>query len=344
MVLIIQVIRTALLPLFVYWTLLLDTWYWRGVPRRKRLNERALQLAASTSSSTHPEAAGGLGRWLAQPRYPPQDPANDHLQQLLHDVSDLVIDHAFLSIDYESLLGRGASASVFHGTLTLLSWTGGTRLMFHTNEEGKDKARSVEVAVKIYTPPELNEEAILAIKEEMSAWGELSKIASKSFHVDDSRRDEEDAVLLTNRPPNLVKFFGMCVMPPHLSLVFDYCEGGALSEWINHRASLPPVMQTRWKIVYHCALAVHFLHSNGFIHRDLKSANFLLKRGVALLTDFGTCIPTTNQRTYYCNGMELRNAVIRGSTVGTVDHMAPELLFENDSGGRMYSMLPMCTR
>ena len=370
MILLIQVVRTALLPPIVYWTLLLDTWYWRGVPRRKRLNEHALRRAIANSSAstnhpnhgaatttvfTHPEAAGGLGRWLAQPRYPPRDPANDRLQQLLDDASDLIIDHAFLSIDYESLLGRGASASVFHGTLTLL-WGAGGRFLPGFSVSGsalfaadprETSARSVEVAVKIYTPPELDEEAILAIKDEMSAWGELSKFALRSSYqsssISESVRDvdEADLVVLNSRPPNLVRFFGMCVMPPHLSLVFEFCEGGALSEWIN-LSSPPPAVNVRLEIVLDCALAVHFLHSNGFIHRDLKAANFLLKRGTALLTDFGTCLPTESnlQQTFFCSsGMiatttELKNAIIGGTTVGTIDHMAPELLLKlNESGG-----------
>jgi len=376
-VLVIQVIRTTLLPPIVYWTLLLDTWYWRGVPRRKRLSAHALRRVTIGTSETpesaftHPEAAGPLGRWLAQPRYPPRDPANDRLQQLLDDASDLIIDHAFLSIDYDTLLGRGASASVFHGTLTLL-WGGpGSRFIPGFSVSGsalfaadptETRARSVEVAVKIYTPPELDEAAILAIKEETSAWGELSKIAMRSAyqsHVEHEDEEDQGMVIVNRRPPNLVRFFGMCVMPPHLSLVFEYCEGGALSEWIG-ASSAPPLLETRIKLVYDCALSVYFLHSNGFIHRDLKAANYLLKRGCALLTDFGTCLSIEaddNQRTFFCTTsgagasisttmtttVELKNAVIRGTTVGTIDHMAPELLVDmkdsitGEPSGRLYS-------
>ena len=339
LVLLIQIIRTAFLPPIVYWTLLLDTWYWRGVPRRKKLNQRA--LVATNSSFTHPEAAGGLGRWLAQPRYPPGDPANDRLQQLLDDSSELIIDHAFLDIDYDVLLGRGASASVFHGRLTLLyggaaagfipGFSASGSALFAADPK-ETRARSVEVAVKIHTPPELDEDAILSIKEETKAWGELSKLAfqyqQSSFASSVINENEQELVILKKRPPNLVRFFGMCVMPPHLSLVFEYCEGGSLYEWIS-LSSPPPKFIQRKKIILDCSLAVHFLHVHGYIHRDIKSANFLLKNGVALLTDFGTCVSREDKN--------FNSIFIGGTTVGTTDHMAPELLIENPDSGREYS-------
>jgi len=270
------------------------------------------------------------------------------LQQLLDDAADLVIDHAFLSIDYDTLLGRGASASVFKGTLTLL-W-GGNRTRFFTNLfrvsgsallQQENTAKTIDVAVKMYTPPELDEAAILAIKDETSAWGDISELAMNKGVAE--RENEEGVLLLSSRPTNIVRFFGMCVMPPHLSLVFELCEGGPLSEWIA-RSSPPPTLTTRLKVALDCALAVHFLHDNGFIHRDLKSDNFLLKNGTALLTDFGTCVDVerASEQTFYLGGrgaMQLRHAIMRANTVGTIDTMAPELLVENtrEMEGRLYS-------
>jgi len=50
---------------------------------------------------------------------------------------------------------------------------------------------------------------------------EISPHAIAFFH-------SENAVSARFRHPNIVRYHGLCVMPPHISLVFEYCDGGSL--------------------------------------------------------------------------------------------------------------------
>ena len=135
---VLSVLKFAVLPLVVYLTMLNETMHWRGVLRRKRLS-----VEATTSVPfTHPEAAGGIGRWLAQPRYDTGDSANERLMSLMDETPRrFLIDHSFLDIHHDAMLGRGSTSSVFKGSLAVLWW-------------GRTRA-TVDVAVKIITPPQL---------------------------------------------------------------------------------------------------------------------------------------------------------------------------------------------
>jgi serine/threonine protein kinase len=337
--LLIGILRTSLLPIVVYLTLLLDTLHWRGVLGRNKL-----------SSVT----------FLALPRYPTSDSATENLQMLLDDAENLFIDHAFLKIDYLNLLGRGASSSVFRGKLTiskpgvaisvlyrqLISLLTCTSHCFTTTSSWKNNLwcctgenhndniqpstnsspRFVDVAVKMYTPPELDVDTVKSFAQETRAWSALSRLVIASYNPEDIESrdvqgDEELVLLLNKRPCNLVRFYGLTVLPPHLALVFDFCEGGSLQDWIESGYKTADVsLRRRLCLAKDCALAVFFLHSRGFLHRDIKTANFLLKGERCLLTDFGTCI--------FQDDLERRSSmsVISSTTVGTIDYMAPELL------------------
>jgi len=61
------------------------------------------------------------------------------------------------------------------------------------------------VAIKLSTPPEITQEVLDSFTAE-------AKIASKLVHN------------------NIVKFIGICVRPPQIAMVLEFCEGG---EWKN---------------------------------------------------------------------------------------------------------------
>lgn len=69
-------------------------------------------------------------------------------------------------------------------------------------------------------------------------------------------------------------------------ITMRYVEGRSLVERVEQEGPLDPVEATR--IVLEVARGLAYVHSEGFVHRDVKPSNILLdKEGRALLGDFG---------------------------------------------------------
>lgn len=95
-------------------------------------------------------------------------------------------------------------------------------------------------------------------------------------------------------------------------IVFDLIEGTDLGRLLEDD---PPTWQETVRIVADVACTLQYAHERGFIHRDVKPANILVKaNGKPVLADFG--IAFTEQ--------EMRGETI--TTSGTLAYMAPELL------------------
>jgi serine/threonine protein kinase len=117
---------------------------------------------------------------------------------------------------------------------------------------------------------------------------------------------QEIQILLRSLHPHLVGLRGVLLRP--FGIALEYMNGGSLYHYLQqcankHRlstgsisdlsvASLPS-WKERVKIASDIACGMHFLHTQLFIHRDLKSPNVLLRCDEGCLTakvsDFGTC-------------------------------------------------------
>jgi len=91
--------------------------------------------------------------------------------------------------------------------------------------------------------------------------------------------------------PNIVQLFevGECDDMPFFSL--EFCAGGNLSQQLRSR---PPSPREAAALVEKLARAIHYAHSNGVLHRELKPANVLLASPgresgelIPKITDFG---------------------------------------------------------
>jgi len=114
--------------------------------------------------------------------------------------------------------------------------------------------------------------------------------------------------------PNIVELYDFIEHRGQLCIVMEYVDGEALSDRVRLRGPLPAAEAIA--VFTGVTAAVAYLHSNGIVHRDIKSANVrLASSGAAKLLDFG--IAKTGSTP------QLTNA---GAVIGTLVYLAPEQL------------------
>ncbi|VDN08307.1 unnamed protein product [Thelazia callipaeda] len=120
--------------------------------------------------------------------------------------------------------------------------------------------------------------------------------------------------------PNIIAYHGSYLRRDRLWIVMEYCSGGSLQD-IYHMTG--PLSELQIAFVCRETLkGLHYLHSKGMVHRDIKGANILLTHsGDVKLADFGIAAQIT--------------ATIgkRKSFIGTPYWMAPEVACVERRGG-----------
>ncbi|CAF2050694.1 unnamed protein product [Rotaria magnacalcarata] len=98
-------------------------------------------------------------------------------------------------------------------------------------------------------------------------------------------RREIDFMTSLNHP-NIIKIKEVYESREKIILVMEYASGGELYDYLNRRKRIPE-SQAR-SIFRQIVSAVHFLHKNHIVHRDLKLENILIDyKGDIKLADFG---------------------------------------------------------
>lgn len=146
-----------------------------------------------------------------------------------------------------------------------------------------------------------------------------------------SRKEQEQAlnevrVLSKVEHPHVVRYLASYVSNEKLHIVMEWCEGGDLRKAIDGRKdALGPIAgafpeATIWRYLSHIFSGLAHLHSLKVLHRDMKSSNLFLKRGVVVLGDLG------------CARLLGATAELATTFVGTPYYLSPELC-NNESYG-----------
>ncbi|OYW17786.1 MAG: hypothetical protein B7Z55_11840, partial [Planctomycetales bacterium 12-60-4] len=101
--------------------------------------------------------------------------------------------------------------------------------------------------------------------------------------VEDFLKEARTAAQL--RHPRIVSIFDAQSTNGQPYIIAEYVEGDTLAAQI-FKGPLPP--RRAAKIVYEIALALHYAHQQGVIHRDIKPGNVMIdSQGQSRLMDFG---------------------------------------------------------
>ncbi|MBS0205596.1 MAG: serine/threonine protein kinase [Planctomycetes bacterium] len=117
------------------------------------------------------------------------------------------------------------------------------------------------------------------------------------------------------RHPNIVAVFDSGEADGYLYIAMEYVDGRDLFEMVSLRGVVP--IRRSIEIIRQVAEALQHAYEQNIVHRDIKPSNLLIRRdGVVKLTDLGLArsIDDTLET----------NITRAGTTVGTVDYMAPE--------------------
>ncbi|CAD8210364.1 unnamed protein product [Paramecium pentaurelia] len=123
---------------------------------------------------------------------------------------------------------------------------------------------------------------------------------------------QEMSIMKEFNHPNIVKLLDFQMDPQQNIVVFDYCEGGDLSKFLDKKGSMLDE-QAATQILIQIFNGFREVIAKGYIHRDVKPANILIQNGIFKLADFGFATKVAMNE-------------ILDQQVGTPLYMAPQLL------------------
>ena len=148
----------------------------------------------------------------------------------------------------------------------------------------------------------------------------------------------EEEVLRKLKHPNIVRFYGTGEADGRAYLLLEYFASPSLFDLLDslpkRRLHVPDAIRA----AMHIGAAVHYLHRCGYLYRDLKPANVLLREGIPILVDFDVV-------------RRIDSADPPADRLGTAPYMAPEQILREPLsaatdvyglGALLYELLTGC--
>ncbi|MCO5593145.1 hypothetical protein L7F22_047151 [Adiantum nelumboides] len=132
----------------------------------------------------------------------------------------------------------------------------------------------------------------------------------------DQQFAHEVALLSRLHHPNVVEFVSACKKPPVFCVITEYLPGGSLKKFLHKSEPHSLSIERVASMAIDTARGMEYLHSQGIIHRDLKSDNLIMTEDLHIkVADFGVSC------------LENHKDNMKGYT-GTYRWMAPEMIKE----------------
>ena len=111
--------------------------------------------------------------------------------------------------------------------------------------------------------------------------------------------------------PNIISYFGSFIRGEILYIEMEYADEGNLAQVINESADHLPERYIL-NVFEQITSALSYMHTENILHRDLKTANAFLKRGIVKIGDFGIS--------------KIMNTKVHAQTIlGTPYYFSPEM-------------------
>lgn len=111
--------------------------------------------------------------------------------------------------------------------------------------------------------------------------------------------------------PNIISYYGSFIRGEILYIEMEFADGGNLAQIINETEEFLPERYVL-NVFEQMTSAISYMHNENILHRDLKTANVFLKRGIVKIGDFGIS--------------KIMNTKIHAQTIlGTPFYFSPEM-------------------
>ncbi|KAF9164570.1 copper transport protein ctr1 [Actinomortierella ambigua] len=157
-------------------------------------------------------------------------------------------------------------------------------------------------------------------------FGSLLPCAAKEFFVSQSELDrktiyKEISVLQRLRFRHVIQFYRTYEQDNRIYILMELAEKGSLAHAINKGHLACDDWATKKRLAHEIARGLAYIHEEGVLHRDLKSANVLLTKHMEVkLADFGLA----QVRSMASTASSVSGQTSKGAA-GTLRWLAPEL-------------------